>query len=229
MGGAWVDILSPIWTEVQGNQDEWFDAGEVWRLSLRLRNEGVLPLDAEVSVSSKTPNMTIAGEPFTVSLAPRKASVSQSLDIHFAKSISEISHLLEIALNYEGTISYEPLTVWLGKPRKTDLPILTVWGKVEPGASVRIFIEGAAQVPVEVFWSLESGSAKKMPGIDGAVYLAGEYHTLFSSITDNNGQISWLLQLPKETTLSGKTVYLQALLDPEGEPIASRLAIVHFE
>jgi carboxypeptidase T len=228
--GAWVDILSPIWTEVQGNQDEWFDAGEVWRLSLRVKNEGVLPLDAEISVSSKTPNMTIEGEPFTVSIAPRQTAVSQSLDIHFAESMnSEISHLLEIALNYEGTISYEPLKIWLGQARNTDLPILTVWGKVEPGASVRIFIEGAAQVPVEVFWSLESGSAQKLPGIEGAVYLAGEIRPLFNSMTDNNGQISWLLQLPEETTLSGKTVYLQALLDREGEAIVSRLAIVHFE
>ncbi len=138
-------------------------------------------------------------------------------------------HLLEIALNYEGTISYEPLTIWLGKPRSTHLPILTVWGKVEPGASVRIFIEGAAQVPVEVFWSLESGSAQELPGIEGAVYLAGEYHPLFSHMTDNKGQISWLLQLPEETALSGKTVYLQALLDHEGKAIVSRLAIVHFE
>ncbi len=372
--GAYADVLSPLWTELQGNGDKWFDAGEIWSLRLPIKNEGVLPLNAEVLVSSRTPAITIEGGRVTVSVAPRQETLTQPIKLHFTEMIdSETPYVLDVAINYEGVVSSEPLKIGLGQPRillfdemetadfgwtmglaaqtsvgkavpvsegalcwtataasetieettwltsplfraeglqhleleyrrvhlggapvlvqvsndngvswatleevenleqwttvrfdledylalseqmrvrlrtkdelngnvtsaciddfrlrtHSHLPTLAVWGELVPGGWVRIFLDGAAQVAAEVFWSLETSTAQSFPNIEGAVYLAGNIQPLFKGMTNKNGQISWLLQLPEQ--LSRQTVYLQALLDHDGKPYVSRLAKVRFE
>ena len=229
--GAWAQVLAPLWTEQQGNGDEWFEGGEIWNLSLHIKNEGVLPLNAEVSVSSYTPKIITEDRPINISLAPRQETLTPALQFHFADMIdSEIPYILDIALNYEGFISNEPLKI-SGPPRilAKNSTTIAVLGQVAPGNFVRIFVYGTAQVTAEVFWSLETTTAQYLPNIEGAIYLAGNIQPLLKGITDKNGQLSWLLQLPQTTELSGKTVYLQALLDYDGKPFVSRLTLVRFE
>jgi len=57
----------------------------------------------------------------------------------------------------------------------------------------------------------------------------GEWWATIFTHPTLNGQLSGLLHLPESTELSGKTVYLQALLDYEGKPFVSRLTQVRFE
>jgi len=230
--GAWASVLAPFWTEQLGNGDEWFDAGEIWNLSLLIKNEGVLPLNAEVSVSSHTPDIMTEDGPINISLAPRQEALTPSLQFHFADMIdSEIPYILDIALNYDGFISNEPLKMVLGPSRilADNLTTIAVLGKVAQGNLVRLFVSGTAEVTAEVFWSLETTTAQYLPNIEGAVYLAGNIQSLLKGMTDINGELSGLLHLPKSTELSGKTVYLQALLDYEGKPFVSRLTQVRFE
>ncbi|RKZ38172.1 MAG: hypothetical protein DRQ49_15065 [Gammaproteobacteria bacterium] len=230
--GAWAEILAPLWTEQQGNGDEWFDAGEIWNLSLFIKNEGVLPLDAWISVSSHTPDIMIDDKPINISLAPRQETLTVPFQFHLADMIDdEIPYILDIAINYEGFTSNEFLKVLLGPPQilADNLATIAVLGQVAPGNFVRIFVDGTAQVTAEVFWSLETTTAQDLPNIEGAVYLAGNIQPLLKGMTDINGQLNWLLQLPKSTELSGKTVYLQALLDFDGKPFVSKLTKVQFE
>ncbi|MDM8567802.1 M14 family metallopeptidase [Candidatus Halobeggiatoa sp. HSG11] len=229
--GAWAEVLTPVWSEQQGNGDEWFEAGEIWNLSLHIKNEGVLPLDAEVSVSSHSPDILIEDRSINISLEPHQETLTSPLQFHFADMIdSEIPYILDIALNYEGFISNEPLKILLGPPRvlANNLATVAVLGKVAPGNFVCIFVYGAAQVMAEVFWSLETTTAQYLSNIEGAVYLAGNIQPLVKGITDINGQLGWLLQLPQVTELAGKTIYLQALLDYDGKPSVSRLTMVRF-
>jgi murein tripeptide amidase MpaA len=230
--GAWAEVLAPLWTEQQGNGDEWFDAWEIWNLSLLIKNEGVLPLKASVSVSSHTPDIMTDDEPINISLAPRQETLTPPLQFHFADMIDyEIPYILDIALNYDGFVSNEPLKILLGPPQilADNLATIAVLGQVAQGNFVRIFVNGTAQVTAEVFWSLETTTAQDLQNIEGAVYLAGNIQPLLKGMTDINGQVSWLLQLPKPTELSGKTIYLQALLDYDGKPFVSRLTQVRFE
>ena len=230
--GAWASVLAPFWTEQLGNGDEWFDAGEIWNLSLLIKNEGVLPLNAEVSVSSHTPDIMTEDGPINFSLAPRQEALTPSLQFHFADMIdSEIPYILDIALNYDGFIANEPLKILLGPSLilADNLTTIAVLGKVAQGNLVRLFVYGMAEVTAEVFWSLETTTAQYLPNIEGAVYLAGNIQPLLKGVTDINGQLSGLLHLPNSTELSGKTVYLQALLDYEGKPFVSRLTQVRFE
>jgi murein tripeptide amidase MpaA len=231
--GAWAEILAPLWTEQQGNGDDWFDAGEIWALSLLIKNEGVLPLNAEISVSSRLPEIIGESESIKLSLAPRQETLTPPMEFQFAEMMeSEIPYILDVALNYEDVVSNKPLKIELGSPRISpvkNLATLAVLGQVAPGNLVQIWVYGTAQVTTEIFWSLETTSAYTLPNIEGAIYLTGNIQPLFKGVTDINGQISWLLQLPKSTELSGKTVYLQALLDSDGKPYVSRLAKVQFE
>ncbi|MDM8560729.1 M14 family metallopeptidase [Thiotrichales bacterium HSG14] len=230
--GAWAEVLTPLWTEQQGNGDEWFGAGEIWNLSLLIKNEGVLPLNAEVSISSHTTDIITNDEPINISLSPRQETLTPSFQFHFSDMInSEIPYILDIALNYEGFTSNEPLKILLDSPRilTDNSTTIAVLGQMAQGNFVRIFVYGTPQVTAEIFWSLEATTAQYLPNIEGAVYLTGNIQPLLKGITDINGQLSWLLQLPKSTELSGKTIYLQALLDYDGEPFVSRLAKVQFE
>ena len=119
----------------------------------------------------------------------------------------------------------------LGLPRTlaAHSTTIAVLGQVVPENFVRIFVYGTPQVTAEVFWSLETTSAQYLPNIEGAVYLAGNIQPLFKGMLDTEGQVNWLLQLPQSSELSGKTIYLQALLDRDGKPFVSRLTKVRFE
>jgi len=231
--GAWAKVLAPLWTEQQGNGDEWFDTGEIWTLSLLIENEGILPLNAEISISSHTPEIIRDGGLINLLLASRQQTLTPPIEFQFAERMdSEIPYVLDIALNYEEIVSNEPLKIELGRPRNSSadhLATLAILGQVAPGNLVQILVYGPAQVATEVFWSLETTTAYYLPNIEGPVYLAGHIQPLFKGITNLNGQLSWLLQLPKSTELSGKIVYLQALLDYEDKPYVSKLASVRFE
>ncbi len=231
--GAWATVLSPVWTEQQGNGDEWFNGGETWSLRLPIENEGIAPLNAEVSISSPSSDIKIDNGSFSVIVAPRQTILTQPLEFHFAATIaSESPYVLNVALNYADIISYEPIKIWLGQPQispRSNLITLAVWGQVAAGKTVHILVDGIAQVEAEVFWSLQATTGQQIPNIAGKVYLAGNIQPLVKGITNENGQLDWLLQLPEQTGLSGQTIYLQALLDRDGKPFVSKLIDVQFE
>ncbi len=109
-------------------------------------------------------------------------------------------------------------------------PVLAVWGPGAQKSFARIFLHGDEQVSVDLFWSFEAFSAEEegrhFPGIAGTVYLTGEIQPLFSDVTDTEGLADWTVQVP--VLLSGRTVYLQALLDGNGDhPALSTLASVY--
>ena len=229
--GAWIDV-APLWSEQQGNGDAWFDAGETWQLNLLIENEGVLPLSADISIIPNTSDISIENDTIHISLAPHQETLFPAFILQFSETIdSEIPHILDLKLDYEGFTSHQPLKILLGSTKNltNSEAIITVLGEATPGNFVHFAVDGKAQTSAEVFWSLEASTAHYFPEIEGPVYLTGYIQSLFKGKTGSNGQLNRLLQLPQSNELSGKTVYLQALFDQENKPFVSRLTQVKFE
>ncbi|TAH36326.1 MAG: hypothetical protein EYC70_10995 [Planctomycetota bacterium] len=100
------------------------------------------------------------------------------------------------------------------------LPVLGVWGRVAPGASVRLFLDGPPSASYSLRYSFQRGPGVPVSGIAGLSYLTGVVRVLLSGSTNGAGQLDTLAGVPNNPTLSGRTIHLQALLD-EGGPDAA--------
>ena len=113
---------------------------------------------------------------------------------------------------------------------RSTLPTLGAWGRVAPGTQVQLRIHGPAGVPWRVQYSLTAGNGVPLPGTEGLFYLTGSVRDLASGSLDAAGQGELLAQVPGNPGLSGRTVFLQALVDENGPEAAwSNLLSVEIE
>ncbi len=206
IAGAWPVWAEPLWQEHQGNGDGWFDPGESWWLSPLVENQGVLPLEGKLSAQGQQTPLTVA---------PREQTAGTPLLIRFPDAPL---YSLEVKLEYDGVSLNKTLTLPLGAPQIAKL-----------GETLHLSVNVPANAPVVLFGSSQVNAARHFPGIDGAVYLAGEIQALPQITADVTGAATWALPIPNDTVLRGQSLYAQALFDNGGELQVGRLLWVVLE
>lgn len=102
----------------------------------------------------------------------------------------------------------------------STLPTLGAWGEIGLGSSVKLFLEGPANVGYQLKYSFTADSGTVIPGIDGLQYLTGSIKDLLAGSFDGEGRAVTAANVPNNPTLSGRTIYLQALVDAGGPEAA---------
>lgn len=102
----------------------------------------------------------------------------------------------------------------------SSLPVLGLWGEVRLGASVRVSLDGPVSVPYSLRYSFTHGPGVPVSGTQGLSYLTGNVRVVLSGSTNAAGQLDTLAAVPNTASLSGRTLYLQALLDAGGAQAA---------
>ena len=126
--GAWGVWHPPIWQQVSGNGDNYFDAGEHWQLQLQLENQGLMPLQAQISLHTNNAGIQLRENIFQWQLAPRQQGVSGLIDVVFAAQLdTNEPYSLELVWDYEEVHSYQRLDLDLAKSRILSPTNLNVW------------------------------------------------------------------------------------------------------
>jgi hypothetical protein len=206
IAGAWPVWQAPLWQEHLGNGDGWFDPGESWWLSPVVENQGVLPLEGDLSV---------AGQQTPLAVAPREQTTGTPMLIRFPEAPL---YSLDVKLKYEGVSLNKTLTLPLGAPQIA-----------KPGETLHLSVNGPANTPVTLFGSAQMGAAQNFPTLEGEVYLTGEIQALAQATTDAAGTATWTLPIPLGDALRGQSVYLQALFNNDGKLQVGRLLWVVFK
>lgn len=98
-----------------------------------------------------------------------------------------------------------------------SLPTVGYWGGTSVGQTARLTVDGAANAPFDLAWSLQQGGGISYPGIEGQLFLQNA-QVFQSGTCDADGLAQVDMAVP--STVSGRTVYLQALVG-FGNPEAS--------
>ena len=102
----------------------------------------------------------------------------------------------------------------------SDLPSLGLWGATGLGSTVKLALDGPAAAAYRVQWSFNRGAGTPVPGVAGLLYLSGAVQDLLSGSLDAAGEEERTVTVPNSAALSGRTVYLQALVDDGGPDAA---------
>ncbi|MDM8546704.1 M14 family metallopeptidase [Candidatus Venteria ishoeyi] len=92
-------------------------------------------------------------------------------------------------------------------------PILSVQGSSIAAEALNIQVNTHANTPVTVYCALQAENHLSIPGILGQVYLSLPAHPLLQGMSDENGQISWLLNMPEPLPSGISGVALQAFVE----------------
>lgn len=112
---------------------------------------------------------------------------------------------------------------------RSALPVLGLWGEVDQGRDVVLFVDGPAQAPWRILWSFRAGAGTPTSGMAGLLYLEGTPRELASGTTDAGGRARVPVTIPTHAALTGRTAWLQAALDEGGPEAAwSTLLAVRF-
>jgi len=112
---------------------------------------------------------------------------------------------------------------------RSALPVLGLWGEVDQGRDVVLFVDGPASATWRILWSFQAGAGVPTAGMDGLLYLQGTVRELARGTTDPAGQARVPVTIPTHPALAGRTAYLQAALDEGGpEGAWSTLLAVRF-
>jgi len=116
--GAWAAVVAEEWTELSGDGDLDREPGETWALALRIRNQGVMPLNGTVSLASSAAQVQVSGGPLVISAAPRTEALAGSFTLVFdPQAAVGVAYTLDLGLDYEGFPSSETLEILLGGVR----------------------------------------------------------------------------------------------------------------
>jgi hypothetical protein len=143
--GGWADVQDVVQAEVQGDGDPWPEANELWRIELVAVNRGVLPVDAELTLSSTTADIEVVGPtarllvpagsmaplPLAATVGPMIATVqplgplvdaaariaTPGLWLRVAADAAPGVHELVVTVDYDGVATDLPVAFRVGEQR----------------------------------------------------------------------------------------------------------------
>ncbi len=102
----------------------------------------------------------------------------------------------------------------------SGLPTLGSWGEAAVGGPVDLFLDGPAGTNWQLLWSFGRNAGQTVGGVEGLYYLNGGPNILLGGSLGADGRAVQTVTVPNNAGLSGRTVYLQTVVDYGGPQAA---------